>query len=178
MRVELHVPSRPELGIRQLWLRDPEMMSYNAGWDVRYAGYDPITGCIDWPESEWSEFEARLRIPASQQGYYFVRDADDDQPVGDAYYEVSGSAASIGITIVPTRRSQGLGALVLGLLIERIWRDTDVLEIVNEFEDDREPAVRVHRRAGFVPDQVTCDDWGRPTRTWRLIRPGERAVSG
>lgn len=73
MRVELHVPSRSELGVRQQWLSDPETMAYNAGWDVRYAGYDPTTGCIDWPESEWSEFEARLRLPATRQGYYYVR---------------------------------------------------------------------------------------------------------
>ena len=172
MRVELHVPSRSELGVRQQWLSDPETMAYNAGWDVRYAGYDPTTGCIDWPESEWSEFEARLRLPATRQGYYYVRDAEGGEPVGDAYYEVSTSgAASIGITIVPAWRGRGLGGLALGLLVDRIWQETDVEEIVNEFEDDRGPAVSLHRRGGFVADPVTQDDWGRPTRIWRLTRP-------
>ncbi len=50
--------------MRQAWLADPEMMADNASWDVTHPGYDPTTGCIDWPESEWPAFEARLRLVA------------------------------------------------------------------------------------------------------------------
>jgi hypothetical protein len=50
--------------VRQAWLADPEMMADNASWDVTHPGYDPTTGCIDWPESEWPAFEARLRLVA------------------------------------------------------------------------------------------------------------------
>jgi hypothetical protein len=45
--LRLHVPSRDEFAVRQGWLADPDMMSYNAGWQIAYRGYDADTGCID-----------------------------------------------------------------------------------------------------------------------------------
>ncbi|HZL04517.1 MAG TPA: hypothetical protein VFE45_03705, partial [Coriobacteriia bacterium] len=50
--------------MRQAWLADPQMMAYNARWNVNYPGYDSVTGCIDWPETQWSAFEARLLLRA------------------------------------------------------------------------------------------------------------------
>lgn len=170
--LELHVPSRADFAVRQAWLADPERMAFNANWDVTYPGYDRETGCIDWPPTEWPAFEARLRRPALRHGYYFVRDTTTGGWIGDAHYEVdAGGTATIGINVLPHVRGQGLGARVLDLLVERVWRDTDAGEIVNEFEDERVPAVRTHRRGGFVPDLEPRDDWGRPTRRWRLRRP-------
>ncbi len=170
--LELHVPTRAELGVRQQWLSDPEFMAYNAGWDVSYPGYDRGTGCIEWPDSQWDVFVERLALPADRQGYFYVRDGETGAFVGHAHYVVEpDGAAHIGLNVVPASRGRGLGALVLRLLVERVWRDTGAEEIVNEFEDAREPAVRTHRRCGFVPDPETHSGWGRPTRTWRLRRP-------
>jgi len=157
--------------VRQAWLADPEMMAYNARWNVNYPGYDPITGCIDWPETEWSAFEARLQLPAERQGYFYVLDTAMGAFIGHAHYEVgSENAANIGINVIPPMRGRGLGERVLRLLVDRIWRDTDADQIVNDFEDDRGAALRTHQRCGFVPDPDTRDGWGRPTRTWRLRR--------
>lgn len=172
--LEFFVPSRSELYVRQAWLADPEFMSYNAGWDVDYPGYDGVTGCIDWPESQWAAFEDRLRLPADRQGYFYVRDTTARAVIGHAHYEVDGQgAAHIGINVVPAWRGRGVGERVLRLLVERIWRDTAADQIVNEFEDDRTPAVRTHLRCGFVPDAEMHDDRGRPTRTWRCRRTDE-----
>lgn len=77
--LSLHVPAVEEFGRRQTWLANPEMMSYNSDWDITYPGYDRATGCIDWPESEWPAFEARLALPPTRQGYYYVREVDTDQ---------------------------------------------------------------------------------------------------
>ncbi len=170
--LELHVPTRAELGVRQQWLSDPGFMAYNAGWDVSYPGYDRVTGCIEWPESQWDAFVERLALPADRQGYFYVRDCETGAFVGHAHCAVEpDGAAHIGLNVVPASRGRGLGELVLRLLVERVWRDTTAEQIVNEFEDAREPAVRTHRRSGFVPDPETHSDWGRPTRTWRLARP-------
>jgi RimJ/RimL family protein N-acetyltransferase len=172
--LEFHVPSRAEFHLRQAWMADPEFMSYNSDWDVSCPGYDRVTGCIDWPESQWAAFEARLRLPADRQGYFYVRDTKAGAVIGHAHYEVDAeSAAHIGINIVPAWRGRGLGESVLRLLVERIWRDTAADQIVNEFEDDRAPAVCTHRRCGFVPDPETHDDRGRPARTWRYRRTNE-----
>ena len=60
--------------MRRAWLVDPQMMAYNARWNVNYPGYDPVNGCIDWPETQWSAFEARLQQPAERQGHFYVLD--------------------------------------------------------------------------------------------------------
>jgi len=170
--LEFSVPTRPELLVRQRWLSDPDVMAYNAGWGGSRPGYDADTGCLAWPESEWDRFAGRLARPADQQGYFYVRDTVTEVLVGDAHYEVGlDGAASIGLMVVPALRGRGLGERVLRELVSRIWRDTSATEIVNEFEDERASAVRLHRRCGFAPDAATRAVWGRPTRTWRLARP-------
>lgn len=152
-------------------MADPEFMAYNAGWDVSYPGYDRATGCIDWPESQWAAFEERLHLPADRQGYFYVRGTEAGAVVGHAHYEVDDQgAAHIGINVIPAWRGRGLGVPILRLLVERIWRDTAADEVVNEFEDERVPAVRTHRRCGFVPDAEARGEWGRPTRVWRCRR--------
>lgn len=150
---------------------DPDMMSYNAGWQISFRGYDADTGCIDWPETAWLAFEARLAMPASQRGYYYVQDLETGEFLGHVHYEVdSAGAAHIGLNVIPSRRGKGLGQLFLKLLLERVWLETGAQVAVNDFEDDRLDAVRIHQRRGFVPDPTTTCGLGRPTRTWRLRR--------
>lgn len=150
---------------------DPQMMSYNAGWQIPHAGYDSTTGCIDWPEEDWPVFERRLAMPASEQGYFYVEDDQTGEFVGHVHYQVDpDGTAQIGLNVIPGRRGLGMGEEFLRLLLERVWRDTDATVVVNEFEDDRTAAVRLHRRQGFTPEPDTNCAAGRPTRRWRLHR--------
>ena len=168
----LHPPRPDEFGVRQRWLSDPEMMAYNIGWNIAHPGYHADTGCIDWPESEWPQFAARLARPASQQGYFYVRDDLTGVDLGHVHYEVDADGiAAIGLNVIPSRRGQELGSAFLGLLLDRVWTETAAGCAVNEFEDGRQAAVRLHRRFGFVPDAHPTGASGRPVRTWRLHRP-------
>ena len=143
---------------------DPEMMSYNAGWPISHAGYDPTTGCIDWPEQDWPAFERRLAMPASKQGYFYVEDDRTGEFLGHVHYQVDlDGTAHIGLNVIPSRRGTGLGTRFLQLLLERVWRDTAASVVVNDFTDDRSAAVQVHRYHGFTPDPVPSTDAGRPT---------------
>ncbi len=150
-------------------MSDPEFMAYNAGWTIGYPGYDRETGCIEWPESEWEVFAERLALPGGRQGYFHVRDTRAGTFVGHAHDTVElDGAAHLRLNIVPARRGRGLGGQVLQLLVERIWPQTAVEEVVNELDDGRVAAVSTHRTCGLEPDPGTHADWGRPTRTWRL----------
>lgn len=166
--LELHVPRRDEFPIRQAWLADPEFMHYNVGWDVEFPGYSRATGCIEWPEQQWDAFEERLNRPAAEQGYFYVLDTRIGEAVGHVHYTVEERIASIGFNVAPSRRGEGLGGAFLALLLERIRTDTSAAVVLNEFEDERVPARRVHEKAGFHPDPETNTTFGRPTRIWRL----------
>lgn len=145
------------------------MMSFNAGWVIDYPGYDRTTGCIDWPDGEWDAFEARLAQPVSRSGYYFVDDTSSAAYVGHAHYRVDDlRTAHVGLNVVPSRRGEGLGLAALDLIVTAIWESTEAVEVQNDFEDERTPAVRIHERAGFLP---SADLSSLGTRTWRLIRP-------
>ena len=83
------------LGVRQQWLSDPGFMAYNAGWDVQaHPGYDRVTGCIEWPESQWDAFVERLALPADRQGYFYVRDCETGAFVGHAHCAVEPDGAA------------------------------------------------------------------------------------
>ena len=152
---------------------DPEMMAYNAGWSIAHAGYDPTTGCIDWPEQDWPAFERRLAMPASEQGYFYVQDDQTGEFLGHVHYEVEpDGTARIGLNVVPGRRGTGLGTRFMELLLERVWRDTRATVVVNDFDDDRPAAAHLHRSHGFTPDPTTSVAADRPTRRWRLHRDG------
>lgn len=170
--LSLHVPTIAEFSVRRAWLTDPEMMSYNAGWSIRHPGYDPASGCIDWPESDWSAFQARLALPPARQGFYYIRDTDTDEFIGYIHYLVDpAGTAEIGFNVIPERRGRGLGAQFLRLLLRRVWEDTPAQAIVQEFEDERLAAVQVHQHCGFTPDAETTSVIGRQTRAWRINRP-------
>lgn len=167
-QLSLRIPERAEFATRQAWLADPDFMSYNAGWSIDFPGYDVGTGCVDWPESQWDAFEERLRRPQDEQGYHFVIDLLTGATLGHVHYTVDGGTASIGFNVVTSPRGQGLGSEFLELLLERIREVTEATEVVNDFEDERVAAVKVHKAAGFRPDPDVSNEYGHPTRTWRL----------
>ncbi|WP_216382649.1 GNAT family N-acetyltransferase [Arcanobacterium phocae] len=149
--IRLHTPTYNELEYRQRWLHDPDMMSYNAGWQIPYPGYDNATGCIDWPEHEWAQFLNDYCSDVAQAGYFYLVQISTDQFVGHAHYRIIDREAQIGINIVPNMRNQGLATLALQLLLQHIESMTQATVAVNEFESSRTGAVRLHRKLGFVP---------------------------
>lgn len=171
-RLRLHRPDASELGVRQAWLRDPAMMAYNVGWDVPHPGYDRTTGCIEWPEDEWPAFLQRYAPEHEPDaGYFYLQDAATGAFFGHVHYRVERPAreAHIGINVVPSDRRQGLGLAGLRLLIGHLWRATDAVVIVNEFEPSRTAAVRLHAAAGFRPVGAS-EHSGRPIERWELRR--------
>ena len=76
-RLSLHIPSYDELWYRQRLMQDPDTMSYNRGYDLRISGYDPKTGCIAFPESEWEGWYAFFIGREPLRFYaYIVRESD------------------------------------------------------------------------------------------------------
>lgn len=168
--LSLHIPDLAELSYRQCWLADEEFMSFNAGWDVPDPSYNPLTGCVDFPASNWQKFQEHYCSDLQKCGYFYLMLARKT-PIGHAHYRVGENRkADIGINIVPTWRGQGYGAIGLRLLIERIRQETQAEVICNEFEPSRIAAVRLHEKLGFVIDEtVTITNNGRMINRWLLV---------
>lgn len=76
----------------------------------------------------------------------------DDQPVGHAHHSVIDDAAHIGVNILGRLRGRGSGTSVLAALVDVVWANTDVREIVNDVPTKRIDADRMHARLGFERD--------------------------
>ena len=56
MRLYLKVPTKEEVFYRQKWLKNPQTMSYNAGYDLDLKGYNKNTGTINKNDDEMLEW--------------------------------------------------------------------------------------------------------------------------
>ncbi len=149
--LSLHVPTVDELWYRQQIQADPDTMSYNRGY-AAYPGYDPATGCIAFPESEWADWHAYFVGQEPERfAAYLVRDRD-----GAFLGEVNvhrvpeASWYEMGIVIEAKYRGLGYGVPGLRLLLRHAFEALGADAVHNYFESDRVAAVRTHLAAGFT----------------------------
>ncbi len=149
-RLSLHVPTFEELDYRAKIMSDPETMAYNRGYDLDFKGYHKDTGCIDFPESErrgWYEYYIG-REP--ERFYAYIVRREDGAFIGevnlhkscDEYYDM-------GIVIEAKYRGRGYAKEALGLLLRHAFETMGVKAVHNDFEDVRDPALKVHLDRGF-----------------------------
>lgn len=173
LAITLRHPTLDEMSLRQAWLADRYMMSFNRGWALKARGYDNATGCLEFPPDVWPAwYDAWVRQP-SDRNYWFID--LQGHAVGHAFFRLDtqdGRVAHVGVNVVPAQRGRGLGVSALGLLLDEIRRDGRAAVAVNEFEDTRVAAVRLHRALGFrrtasvgpAPDGSTVGRWELPLR--------------
>ena len=53
--LKLYIPKLQDYCYEEKIHKDPNTMSYNAGYDVSYYGYHYDTGCIDFPRDKWKQ---------------------------------------------------------------------------------------------------------------------------
>lgn len=130
-------------------LADPASMSYNVRWELDFPGYDNESGGLPFHEDAWPNVLFAWSKPGCRE--YFLAFVDD-QPVGHAHYSVIDDAAHIGVNILGRLRGRGYGTSVLAALVDVVWSNTDVREIVNDVPTKRIDADRMHARLGFERD--------------------------
>ena len=149
-RLYLHVPSLGELGYRAKIMSDPETMAYNKGYDLDFEGYHKDTGCIDFPESErrgWYEYYIG-REP--ERFYAYIVRREDGAFIGevnlhksrDEYYDM-------GIVIEAKYRGRGYAKEALRLLLRHAFEEMKANAVHNDFEDERDVALKLHLDCGF-----------------------------
>lgn len=115
--LELIIPKLEEYTYEQKLESDPSTMSYNAGYDVNYEGYDFITGCIDFKKERWLEVYERRQKEKSYFAY--IKDCDINGYVGYVNYQYNEKENNYecGVLIEYKYRGKGYAKDALKLLM-------------------------------------------------------------
>ena len=83
--ITLVVPKLREYFYEQKLENDSNTMSYNAGYDVSYYGYNYDTGCIDFPEEKWEDtYKKRIK---ENKYFAYIKDCSINKYVGYVNYQ-------------------------------------------------------------------------------------------
>ena len=132
-------------------MSDPETMSYNAGWDVDYAGYHRDTGCIDYPDGVLPDWYAQWVGKEPERFYAYVRRSSDGAWIGDVnfHYNPEKDWWDMGIVLYAPYRGKGYALPALKLLVDHGFRVWGITRLHNDFETSRGAAWHIHRKLGF-----------------------------
>ena len=149
--LELYVPQLEELWFYQKMMSDQDTMSYNANWDVDYAGYHRDTGCIDFPESEWAAWYDYYTGNEPKQFYAYIKRCSDGEWIGDVnfHYTPEKDWWDMGIVIYAPYRGNGYSVPALRLMLEHAFKDCGISRLHNDFEISRPAGLNTHLAAGF-----------------------------
>lgn len=148
--LELYEPKLEDYWYEQELLSDPDTMSYNAGWDVSYFGYNYDTGCIDFPTHRWQDNYNKRH---SNNNYFFYL-KDNNNYVGTACYYLEDNKWNCSIVIEHKFRSKGYGKEGLKLLCSKAFRDNRIQELYDTFEVDR-TRTNIFAELGFKTNSKT-----------------------
>ena len=151
--LELYIPKLEDLWFYQQMMSDPETMSYNAGWDVDYAGYHRDTGCIDYPDEVLPGWYANMIGQEPGRFYAYIKRSSDGAWIGDMcfHYTPEKDWWDMGIVMYAPFRGKGYAGPALKLMLDHAFRDCGIFRIHNDFEVARNEigAWETHRKAGF-----------------------------
>ena len=150
-RLHLHIPTLPEMAYRQKLQEDPATMSYNAGYELGFAGYHNDTGCIDFPESRWADDFDFLVGNEPKWFYAYITRDEDGAFIGDVNVHRSreGDWYDMGILIEAQYRGMGYSEEALHLLLDYAFTKLGAREVHNDFEETRGAAYKTHLACGF-----------------------------
>ena len=147
-KLSLYIPKIEDYWYEEKLLSDPLTMSYNAGYDVSYAGYHFDTGCIDFPQNRWKEsYNKRI----NQNKYFaYLRDDEANIYVGaiNFQYNQADDRYECGIVIEAKYRHKGYARLGLELMCDEA-RMRGIKELYDNFEVDRGHTLDLFLSLGF-----------------------------
>jgi RimJ/RimL family protein N-acetyltransferase len=149
-KIYLKSPTINELHYRQEWMNDPKTMSYNAGYDMNFKGYNKETGTITKSEEEMLEWFNNWMNKEPDKYFAYIYDYEIKEPIGEVYYYLDGKLHSMGILIQDKYRGKGYSYRAL-LELEKVAFDkNNIRELSDMIPLDRIGAIKVFKKAGFV----------------------------
>lgn len=152
-RISLHVPRLTEMEYRQNLLAQPETMAYNRGRAIDAEGYDPATGCIQFPRADWRYWRQIWLLNEPDFFSAYIRDNSRQCFVGEVCYFYDGETQAhiVGILIEARHRGKGYCAEGLRALADQAFRRREVALLRCDLPENAASAIAGYRRAGFHP---------------------------
>lgn len=150
--IKLYQPKENELDFAKNILKDPDTMAYNKGYDIKFPGYDKETGTITPSDRYWEKWYDLYFSNPSRYFYAYIYDQDLKAFVGDVNFhpsKLNDFTRDIGIVIKDEFRGQGYGKLGIKLLIKKAFSFNSINALHNNFEKEREVALKIHKDLGF-----------------------------
>lgn len=177
MKIELHVPGLKEMETRRAWLSDPGTMAYNRHRDLEGAeGYDPETGCIDFPRENWRYWRQVWLMNEPDFYSAYIRDVEKDCFVGEVcWFRENDKDFGVGILVAAEHRHKGYCAPALMALCDHAFARDDIPALRCALPADNLPAVKGFARAGFAPfgEQDGLLLMSLPREMWERRRDGQ-----
>ena len=163
--LSLFIPNIEDYWYLKKIQEDPKTMSYNAGYDVNYLGYDYDTGCIELKESSWEdEFNKK-----KDKGIFlaYIKDEELKDYIGYVTYHYNEFEKRYycGVLIEFKYRSRSFGKKALSLLLD-FARKNNIKTLYNSFEEDRADAIKLFTNMGFsIVGSKIVNKFNSPTKS-------------
>lgn len=159
--LKLYLPKLEDYWYEEKMLKDPNTMSYNAGYSVSYYGYHYDTGCIDFPKDKWKEkFDKRQ---GKNVYFAYILDSENNEFIGYCNYQYNEKSDKYecGLLIEAKYRGKGYSKESLTLLCEEA-RKNGIKELYDTFEVDRGNALKIFESVGFkIVNELTWKKFGK-----------------
>lgn len=146
--INLIVPKLYQYYYEEKLENDSNTMSYNAGYDVSYYGYNYDTGCIKFPKEKWKDtFKKRKQ---KNEYFAYIKDCTINRFVGYVNYRYNekDKIYECGVLIEYKYRGKGYSKDALRLLIKEANKN-GIDYLYDTFEKNREKALKIFLDVGF-----------------------------
>ena len=149
--ITLYIPKLEDLYFRQQCMADPKTMSYNAGYNLSFAGYHYDSGCIDFPKENWESWYKTKIINNPNFFYAYILNTNTSEFVGYVNFNLdpNTNTASIGIVIKSEHQGNGYMRPALNLLINEA-KKRNISALTDTVPQTRKNALKVFYDLGFV----------------------------
>ena len=147
--IEFYLPEIDDFWYQEKIQKDEKTMSYNAGYDVSYYGYDYDTGCINFPKEKWEEtYNRRIK---EKVFFAYIKDNDINEYIGyvSYYYKTKDDRYYCSVVIESKYSGKGYSKQVLKMLLKEAKKN-NIKELYDMFEVDRDNnTLEIFKSVGF-----------------------------
>ena len=138
------------LYFKKLMNEDCDTMSYNAGYDLDFPGYDKQTGAIYKSDSDYLVWLQKWQGKSDRAVYIIVRESDNEF-IGEVCYHTDNtpSGYDLGIVILHKYRGQGYSKQAMQLLLEKI-KQRGITKVNHTVPSSRQSAIKCDLACGFT----------------------------